>query len=51
MQEIEPRISQGVFNVLSVERSVKSRMSAGGTAPRNVEKQATQWLKCLEKRK
>jgi argininosuccinate lyase len=48
MQEVEPRITKDVFGVLSVERSVKSRTSLGGTAPRNVERQAAQWLKRLK---
>jgi argininosuccinate lyase len=33
LQGIEPRITADVFEVLSVERSVASRTSAGGTAP------------------
>jgi argininosuccinate lyase len=33
MQKIEPRIHQGVYDVLSVEASMKSRTSYGGTAP------------------
>ncbi|MGI9420647.1 MAG: argininosuccinate lyase [Geminicoccaceae bacterium] len=33
LQSIEPRISTDVFDVLSVERSVASRTSYGGTAP------------------
>jgi argininosuccinate lyase len=48
MQEIEPRISQDVFGVLSVDRSVKSRVSFGGTAPRNVRVQAKKWLRKLK---
>ncbi len=36
MQEIEPKISAGVYDVLSVEASVASRTSFGGTAPENV---------------
>ena len=36
MQAIEPRITEDVFAVLSVERSVQSRTSYGGTAPKNV---------------
>jgi len=40
MQEVEPRITKDVFKVLSVERSVASRVSLGGTAPRNVTGQA-----------
>ena len=33
MQAVEPRITQEVFEVLSVARSVASRTSLGGTAP------------------
>jgi argininosuccinate lyase len=44
MQEIEPRITMAVFKVLSVERSVASRTSFGGTAPKNVRTQAKKWL-------
>ena len=36
MQEIDPRITEDVFGVLSVEASVASRTSFGGTAPDNV---------------
>jgi argininosuccinate lyase len=36
MQAVEPRITQDVFNVLSVEHSVASRTSFGGTAPARV---------------
>jgi len=49
MQEIEPRITDDVFSVLSVDRSVKSRTSFGGTAPKNVRAQAKKWLKKLGK--
>ncbi len=49
MQEIEPRITDDVFTVLSVDRSVKSRVSYGGTAPKNVRAQAKKWLRKLEK--
>jgi argininosuccinate lyase len=49
MQAIEPRISDDVFSVLSVDRSVKSRTSYGGTAPKNVRAQAKKWLRRLEK--
>jgi argininosuccinate lyase len=49
MQAVEPRITAEVFSVLSVDRSVKSRTSYGGTAPRNVRAQARKWLKKLEK--
>jgi len=36
MQAIEPRVTQEVFSVLSIEASVASRTSFGGTAPANV---------------
>ena len=49
MQEIEPRIGDDVFNVLSVERSVQSRTTFGGTAPKNVRAQAKKWLRKLDK--
>jgi len=49
MREIEPRITDDVFSVLSVDRSVKSRASFGGTAPKNVRAQAKKWLRKLEK--
>ena len=49
MQEVEPRITEEVFSVLAVDRSVKSRTSYGGTAPKNVRMQAKKWLKRLEK--
>jgi argininosuccinate lyase len=51
MREIEPRINDDVFSVLSVDRSVKSRVSFGGTAPKNVRVQARKWLRKLEKEK
>ncbi|MDJ1159567.1 argininosuccinate lyase [Chelatococcus sp. SYSU_G07232] len=49
MQDVEPRITEDVFGVLGVERSVRSRTSYGGTAPANVRREARRWLKKLEK--
>ena len=49
MQAIEPRLTEEIFSVLSVARSVKSRTSFGGTAPANVRVQARKWLKRLAK--
>jgi argininosuccinate lyase len=49
MTKIEPKITQAVFGVLSVDRSVQSRTSFGGTAPKNVRAQAKKWLKALER--
>jgi argininosuccinate lyase len=36
LQSIEPQITNDVLDVLSVENSLKSRTSFGGTAPNNV---------------
>ncbi len=48
MQGVEARITEGVFSVLSVENSVASRTSYGGTAPHNVQKMAAKWVGQLE---
>ena len=40
LQAIDRRIDRGVYSVLSVERSVASRKSLGGTAPGNVRRAA-----------
>jgi argininosuccinate lyase len=44
MRSVEPRITEDVFSVLSVEASVASRKSFGGTAPENVRREAQGWL-------
>ena len=49
MQRVEPRITKDVFKVLSVDQSVRSRTSYGGTAPANVAREAKKWLKRLGK--
>ena len=49
MQSVEKKITAEALAVLSVESSVKSRISYGGTAPKNVTVQARAWLKKLEK--
>lgn len=49
MQKVEPRIHDGVFAVLGVDKSVKSRTSYGGTAPQNVRQQARRWLARLRR--
>ncbi len=51
MQEIEPKITAEALKMLSVDASVKSRTSFGGTAPRNVLAQAKAWAKRLEKQR
>jgi argininosuccinate lyase len=47
MHAEEPRIHNGVFQVLSVEASVASRTSYGGTAPVNVRRMAAEWRERL----
>jgi argininosuccinate lyase len=47
MQAIHPSINQDVFSVLSVQASVQSRKSFGGTAPENVRAAAESWLEKL----
>jgi len=49
LQGLEKRITADVFDVLSVAKSVKSRTSLGGTAPKNVRKNARSWIKRLER--
>lgn len=43
MQAVEPRIHQGIYEVLGVENSVRSRMSFGGTSPVRVAEQIAWW--------
>ncbi len=50
MQSVEAAINETVFEVLSVEKSVASRTSYGGTAPDNVRAQATLWQNWLAER-
>ncbi len=48
MQKIEPRITDAVFGVLTVDASVASRTSYGGTAPKLVAAAAAKWLEALQ---
>jgi argininosuccinate lyase len=49
LQSVHPGITDNVFSVLSVQNSVKSRTSFGGTAPAEVRKQIRYWKKRLGK--
>ena len=49
LQALHPSITDGVFSVLSVQNSVKSRKSFGGTAPQEVRRQIRYWRKRLAK--
>ena len=42
MQGIEPRVTAAVYDILSVEASVASRTSLGGTAPDTVRRAAAE---------
>ncbi len=48
MQKIHPGLTRDALKVLTVENSVSSRRSYGGTAPANVARQARAWLKALQ---
>ncbi len=43
MQKVEPGITKDVYAVLSLEASVRSRLSFGGTAPERVREQIRFW--------
>jgi argininosuccinate lyase len=47
MQAEEPGITQDIYSVLSVDASIASRTSLGGTAASNVMAQAARWLDAL----
>jgi argininosuccinate lyase len=48
MQKIEPGITNDVYAVLSLEASVHSRLSYGGTAPARVREQIEYWRGILK---
>ncbi len=43
LQALEPRITAGVYEVLTPDSSVRSRRSYGGTAPEQVRAQIARW--------
>ncbi len=47
MRSVEPGITAEVLSVLTVDASVASRTSLGGTAPANVAREAARWLDVL----
>ena len=47
MQSVDAAITQDVFKVLTLEASVNSRISLGGTAPSRVAEQLFQWREKL----
>ena len=48
LQSVEPRLTDAVYSVLTVEASVNSRTSYGGTAPARVREQISRWKELLE---
>jgi argininosuccinate lyase len=49
LQSLHPDITSEVFSVLTVEKSVRSRTSFGGTAPQEVKRQIRYWKKRILK--
>nr|WP_295464721.1 argininosuccinate lyase [Mesorhizobium sp.] len=49
LQSLNPAITEDVYSVLSVNASVRSRKSFGGTAPAEVKRQIRYWRKRLAK--
>ncbi|HZZ31841.1 MAG TPA: argininosuccinate lyase [Phenylobacterium sp.] len=47
LQVLDPRITDGVYKVLTPQASVASRMSYGGTAPDQVRAQIQRWKEIL----
>ena len=47
MQKIHSNITEDVFSVLSIQNSVKSRSSYGGTSPEEVQFQIDRWKQVL----
>ena len=48
LKKIDKRINREIYKALNVRDSVKRKISEGGTSPKNVLKQANQWIKRLE---
>ena len=48
MQSVDPAITKDVLAVLSLESSVNSRMSLGGTAPARIKEQIKYWRERLK---
>ncbi|MEM8551612.1 MAG: argininosuccinate lyase [Pseudomonadota bacterium] len=47
LRAVDPRITEGALGVLTVDRSVASRTSLGGTAPARVAQEAAAWRAVL----
>jgi len=51
LKKIEPKIGKDVYKVLSLDASVRSRNSEGGTAPVRVAEQVKLWKAKLKERR
>ena len=49
LQEVNQFINKGIYSVLGIKNSVKSRDSYGGTSPKEVKKQIVNWKKKMSK--
>jgi argininosuccinate lyase len=47
-QAVDPRITDAARGLLTVEKSVESRDSYGGTAPERVREQIARWKETFE---
>ena len=47
-QKIDPRITIELVNKISFDSIIHNKTSLGGTAPKNVKKEAEKWLKALK---
>ena len=48
LKKIDKRINKEIYKALNVRDSVERKISEGGTSPKNVLKQANQWIQRLE---
>lgn len=48
MRSVEPRLTDAIYSVLTVEKSAASRTSFGGTAPSEVARQVAEWENRLD---
>ncbi len=49
LQAVHGAIDDRVYSVLTVDKSVRSRTSYGGTSPKNVRAQAKRWQRALQR--
>jgi len=48
-QQIDDRVTNDIVNKISFDAIIHNKTSFGGTAPKNVKKEAEKWLKQLKK--